>query len=412
MAEPKLRFKGFEQSWINSQFNEIFELLKNNTFSRDCLNYQNGAYKNIHYGDILTKLGANISVNLSNLPFINNNISYKLDKHKLLQDGDVIFADTAEDETVGRCTEISGTGNIKVVSGLHTIPARPKEHFASGFLGYALNSKGFHDQLKPLMQGVKVISINRNAIMGVDVTYPDNLDEQDKISYLLNDIDSKISLEEMQISSLRQLKTGAMVAMFPQKGEEVPRIRFKGFDEVWKVIEMGMLFSERSERNSRGEMLSVTMKNGIIKASENGKADTSSEDKSHYKVVKINDIPYNTMRMWQGACGRSDYDGIVSPAYTVLTPKEGVNSQFFAILFKTQNLLNQFKIYSQGLTSDNWNLKYNAISQIPILCPPTLAEQQKIAEFFQNLDRQIECQTQILERLKRVKAACLDQMFV
>ncbi len=163
MDTPKLRFNGFENPWRNILFNEMFDYLRNNSFSRDCLNYQNGSFKNIHYGDILTKFGANVNVCQTNVPFINTNISFKVDKQKLLQDGDIVFADTAEDEAVGRCIEISGAEKTKTVSGLHTIPVRPKIVFAPSFLGYDLNSKEFHNRLKPLMQGIKVISLNRTA---------------------------------------------------------------------------------------------------------------------------------------------------------------------------------------------------------------------------------------------------------
>ena len=97
------------------------------------------------------------------------------------------------------------------------------------------------------------------------------------------------------------------------------------------------------------EMLSVTMNQGIIKASENGRFDNSNSDKSHYKVVKVNVIAYNSMRMWQGASGCSPYDGIVSPAYTVVTPVEGIDPHFFACLFKTPSVIKLFRLSSQGL---------------------------------------------------------------
>ena len=154
------------------------------------------------------------------------------------------------------------------------------------------------------------------------------------------------------------------------------------------------------------------MNQGIIKAFQNGRHDNSNADKSHYKVVKVNDIAYNSMRMWQGASGYSPYEGIVSPAYTVVTPNEGIDSLFFSYYFKTQNLIKVFRLNSQGLTSDTWNLKYPAFSRIEILYPKDLTEQQCIASYFQNVDTQIRLQEQRLEKLKQIKAACLEQMFV
>ena len=200
--------------------------------------------------------------------------------------------------------------------------------------------------------------------------------------------------------------------MFPQAGETTPRVRFKGFKGEWIYARLGDLFTERVESNIDGEMLSVTMNSGIIKASENGRFDNSNSDKSHYKVVKVNDIAYNSMRMWQGASGCSPYEGIVSPAYTVISPSEGIDSQFFAYMFKTLAMIKVFRLHSQGLTSDTWNLKYPAFSKISVLYPKDINEQQQIASFFRSMDSQISLQEQRLEKLKQIKSACLDKMFV
>lgn len=208
------------------------------------------------------------------------------------------------------------------------------------------------------------------------------------------------------------MKAASLQAMFPQEGETVPKVRFKGFDGEWKAVKLGEIFSERNESNINGEMLSVTQHNGIIKASENGRFDNSNSDKSGYKVVMVGDIAYNSMRMWQGASGYSPYEGIVSPAYTVIIPQEGIHSSFFAYLFKNESIIKTFRLHSQGLTSDTWNLKFPAFSKIEVLFPMNIDEQKQIASFFTSLDRQIALHTQRLEKLKQIKAACLDKMFV
>ena len=199
--------------------------------------------------------------------------------------------------------------------------------------------------------------------------------------------------------------------LFPQEGEAVPRLRFKGFEEDWIEAKLGDLFTERIESNVNGEMLSVTMNNGVIKASENGRIDNSNSDKTHYKVVKVNDIAYNSMRMWQGASGCSAYEGIVSPAYTVVTPIEGIDPEFFACLFKTPSVIEKFRVNSQGLTSDTWNLKYPAFSKISILYPKDIEEQHLIASFFHRIDSQMAIYQQQFERLKQLRSACLESMF-
>ena len=196
------------------------------------------------------------------------------------------------------------------------------------------------------------------------------------------------------------------------RGGKTPPMRIEGFTDDWKEAELGDCFDERQERSSEGELLSVTIGNGIMRFSELNRHDNSSADKSNYKVVCKGDIVYNSMRMWQGASGCSEYDGIVSPAYTVLIPKEGINPKFFACFFKNPEMINMFRINSQGMTSDTWNLKYPAFSKIKIRFPKDPDEQLKIAEYFENLNEAIRLHEEELERLKSLKESCLQGMFV
>lgn len=192
---------------------------------------------------------------------------------------------------------------------------------------------------------------------------------------------------------------------------KVPNIRFKGFTDDWEQRKLGDVFDERSERASGNEeLLSVTISNGVIRQIDSEKRNIASEDKSNYKVVKKGDVPYNSMRMWQGAVGTSDYDGIVSPAYTVLIPKNNCNGKFFMELFKKQPTLEIFKRWSQGLTSDTWNLKYPVLSTIPFMVP-SVKEQEKIAEYFKSLDNLITLHQRKCEQTKELKKFMLQKMF-
>ena len=157
------------------------------------------------------------------------------------------------------------------------------------------------------------------------------------------------------------------------------------------------------------ELLSVTMNDGVMPRTEIEGKDNSSEDKSNYKVVCKGDMVYNSMRMWQGANGVSNYDGIVSPAYTVLMPTEEIDNQYFAALFKTSNLINEFRKNSQGLTSDTWNLKYPQIRPIR-LCIPSLQEQNKISSFIGTLEERISKQRQLVDSLKKYKRGAVRSL--
>ena len=190
-----------------------------------------------------------------------------------------------------------------------------------------------------------------------------------------------------------------------------PKIRFSGYMDAWEQRKLGEVFAERTERaNGDEELLSVTIGNGVIRQADSDKRNLASEDKSNYKIVRKGDVPYNSMRMWQGAVGNSEYDGIVSPAYTVLIPKKEANGKFFMELFKKETTLKIFQRWSQGLTSDTWNLKYPVLSSIEFYMP-SLEEQTKIAECFQGIDHLITLHQRKCEETKKIKKYMLQKMF-
>ncbi|MFR7625601.1 MAG: restriction endonuclease subunit S [Ruminococcus sp.] len=202
---PTLRFAEFSDLWEQKQFDEVLLILANNTLSRAELNYDNGDYKDIHYGDVLIKYPAYIDVSSSDVPYINTeNSSTKLN-NALLQNGDVVIADTAEDFTVGKATEIENVSAIKVVAGLHTIPCRPKMRFSPKYLGYYINSPAYHDQLVPFIQGVKVSSISKTHIRKTYLSFSSLL-EQEKIANFLSCLDEKIKVQNKIIEDLKVLK--------------------------------------------------------------------------------------------------------------------------------------------------------------------------------------------------------------
>jgi type I restriction enzyme S subunit len=182
----------------------------------------------------------------------------------------------------------------------------------------------------------------------------------------------------------------------------------------WKKMKIGDIFLERSERaNGDEELLAVTINSGVQKRNDIELKDNSSDDKKNYKKVYVSDIAYNTMRMWQGASGVSAYNGIVSPAYTVITPinKAYCCTKFWAYYFKTDSLIKEFQKYSQGLTSDTWNLKFPQFSEIEVYCP-SFDEQCKIAEFLEMYDNRIHSAESILQHLQKYKATLLQQLFI
>ena len=195
---PEIRFSGFTDAWEQREFEKSFSLLQNNTLSRAELSESSGVAANIHYGDVLIKFGEYLDMLQESFPWIKKQADADKFRTSFLQDGDIVFADTAEDETAGKCCEIRNCGSTVIISGLHTIPCRPVSKFAPGYLGYYLNSAAFHEQLVPLMQGTKVVSISKAALESTLIQYPSDDKEQQKIGALFRGIDRLITLHQRE----------------------------------------------------------------------------------------------------------------------------------------------------------------------------------------------------------------------
>lgn len=399
--EPKIRFKGFEGEWKETIWgNHIVSTHTGTNLLGEVSNKGIPLLKmgNIQRGffdlDKMEYLAANQN------PPVNCIANY----------GDFFYNTRNTLELVGKgATWMKKDGIYAFNSNIAICKLDGIDTF---FFNYLYNTLRSIKQVQARAKGTtSVAAVYMRDLKSIELALP-HITEQQAIASYFTSLDSQISASTSRLASLKQMKAASLQAMFPQEGETVPKIRFKGFEGEWKKVKLGKLFSERIENNVDGEMLSVTMNNGIIKAAENGRFDNSNSDKSKYKVVKVGDIAYNSMRMWQGASGCSQYEGIVSPAYTVVVPNANIHSLFFAYLFKTIPMINLFRLHSQGLTKDTWNLKYPAFSIIEVSYPESKAEQQAIASYFTSLDRQISLQSQRLEKLKQIKSACLDKMFV
>ncbi len=160
------------------------------------------------------KFGDYIDVSSTELPFISDKTKVDRYKSSYLKNGDVIIADTAEDETVGKCIEIQGLDGIKLLSGLHTIPCRPRENFGAKYLGYYMNSPAYHSQLFPLMQGIKVTSISKSALQDTELSVPKSVEEQVKIGECFSAIDDNITLHQRKLDNLKKLKKSLLQQMF------------------------------------------------------------------------------------------------------------------------------------------------------------------------------------------------------
>ena len=204
----KRRLKGFTGAWVEKGFDEVFELRRNNTCARALMSEIKGAVHNLHYGDVLIKYGAVVDCEEAQIPFLTE-AGGKVAPKDYLEDGDVVIADTAEDETAGKVVEVRGIGDKLVVSGLHTIFCRPRFPFAIGWLGYWMNSNSYHDQLIALMTGIKVLSLSRFSFKQTKIMIPP-FPEQRAIAAVLSDMDAEIANLEAKLKKMTLLKQGMM----------------------------------------------------------------------------------------------------------------------------------------------------------------------------------------------------------
>ncbi len=222
------------------------------------------------------------------------------------------------------------------------------------------------------------------------------LPEQRKIAEILRTWDEAIAACERLIEQLEKRFSATARRFF-----DPCHPTFDRRPNSWTEFELGEVFVERTQSGEAGDrLLSITMGGGIIDRDDVGRKDTSTEDKSSYKLILPGDIGYNTMRMWQGVCGLSTLRGIVSPAYTIVTPDNAnIAAEYAAHLFKSRRMVFDFERYSQGLTSDTWNLKFPAFSKIKLFLPPIDTQHQQ-AELLDGLTAEID----VIER-KRISLA-------
>ena len=414
---PKIRFKGFTDEWKKQKYSETFTNIPNNTLSRAKLNYNIGLAKNVHYGDILIKFEELLDVAKDEIPFIiDDALVYKFRASKL-QNGDVIIADAAEDETVGKCTELVNVGEEIVVSGLHTIPVRPMLFFASGFLGYFMNSSAYHNQLLRLMQGIKVLSISKSAIKDTSIFSPIDTIEQSQIGTYFQNLDKLIYLHQRKYDKLVTIKKAMLTKMFPKNGADVPEIRFKRFTEAWEVGELGdgaLKIGDglhgTPQYVNNGGVYFINGNNliyGTICINNETKQVSGNEQSKDDKSLNSNTI----LMSINGTIGNlAWYRGEKvmlgkSVAYITL---ENYDKTFVYAYLQTSIIHKNFRNKLTGSTIKNLGLKIIRETEVLI---PKIKEQKKIGKYFKNLDHLITLHTRELEKIKNIKKACFEKMF-
>lgn len=381
--------------WELQTFDETFRVLSNNTLSRENLNSRGGAVRNIHYGDILTKFPEVLDCK-EEIPYVND-LSLLSSSTQLLQDGDIVIADTAEDETVGKVTEVQNLGDSKLVAGLHTIPCRVKKgDFAPGWLGYYMNSNLFHNQILPYITGIKVSSISKGAISETLILVPP-FDEQEKIVQSLNEVQLLMTAETKVVNKMKFVKNGCLSKMFPQKDATVPEMRLPGFTDAWEQRELGTVTQEFKSGNSLK----------ADKISESGKYPVYGGNGLRGYTSNYNHDGEFALIGRQGAlCGNMNYS--IGKAYftehaVVVEANEKNNTRFIYYMLDTMNL---------GQYSDQSaqpGLAVNKLIKLENMFPRK-EEQVWIGNYFQSLDHLITLHQRKCDKYSSIKKGMMSDL--
>ena len=392
--------------WVTKKFDDFFDMLPTNTLSRDKLNDQFGIYQNIHYGDVLIKYPFCLDCSNNEIPYINEGENFNKTE---LKDGDVVFADTAEDDTVGKCVEVLNVGDKKIVSGLHTYLCRPKFEMAPGYLGYFLNSDAFHNQLLRYIAGSKVSSVNKTSIKNTSIFYPESLAEQRRIAGILSSADGAIAASEALIAKYRNIKRGLLATLLQPK-------------EGWKKVKLG----ECCEKITDGSHDSPKpVDDGFYMPSVK---DMRYDDFDFSNCKQISKIDFE--RLKGTGCKpeigdvliakdgsilkycfvvKQDLPIVVLSSIAILRPNQSiVDGKYLSYYFQKQDVVTDVvENYKSGTGVPRIVLRN--FEQIEIHLPD-LTEQRRIAEILSSVDAKIAAEEKVVEKYKGVKKGLMEEM--
>ena len=323
----------------------------------------------------------------------------------LLQKDDIVLTEGGDFDKLGRgCVWKGQIPECVHQNHIFAVRVLNKSLLIPQFLAYQMQSNyGRKYFLSCAKQTTNLASVNASQLKEFPVILP-SYEVQKYIVEHLTTWDAAVEKMERLIGAKQHTKIALMLKLLVEDNS------FKGYRKSWQPFHLGELFSERCETGHHNlPLLSITGESGIIFRDGGNRKDSSSEDKTNYLRICPGDIGYNTMRMWQGVSALSSLEGIVSPAYTVCTPKNGVDGQFMAYLFKVPRVINLFYRHSQGLTSDTWNLKFHNFAKIKVTIPD-IEEQKAIVKVLSVCGEEIRLLKMNLEAIKKQKRGLMQKL--
>lgn len=391
MMKPKIRFKGFEGEWRNLSITEIASLKAGKNFNKlDAIDKPTVGYYPCYGGN----------GQRGYLPYYNQEGKYNI---------------------IGRQGALCGCINVaegKFYATEHAVIVTPINVSDFEFLHESLIRANINQYATGAAQpGISVNNVNSQ----LSLNYP-IYEEQKAIGKYFTSLDSQISASTSRLASLKQMKAASLQAMFPQEGETVPKIRFKGFEGEWKKVKLNSFAKRVTRKNSHLEStlaLTIASAHGLVSQIDYFNNLVVGSNIRNYYLLKKGEFAYNKSYSNGypfGSVKRLErYEqGILSTLYITFSIDNSISSDYLTHFFDT-NLWHKevAERAAEGARNHGLlNIGANDFLDINIWKPESKDEQQAIASYFTSLDRQISLQSQRLEKLKQIKSACLDKMFV
>ena len=403
MKEPKIRFKGFRGEWEESTLGKI-STSYNYGINAAAIQYD-GTNKYLRITDIdentrmfsqedLTSPGTDLSCC----------------NDYLLEDGDITIARTGA--SVGK-SYIYHLSDGKVYFAGFLIRTRLNDNVDKDCVFYSTLTDKYAKYIRLVSQRSGQPGVNVEELKGYTFNLPCDKAEQQSIASYFQHLDALIQSTTKKIESLKQVKAASLQSMFPQEGETTPRVRFKGFEGEWEKVRASNVFKTFNEKNRPDlPVLSATQDRGMVTRESIGY--NIFHDKSNeatYKHILPGQFIIH-LRSFQGGFAHSSIEGIASPAYTIMEFKDKTRhfDLYWKYIFMSKEFIKRLELITYGIR-DGRSISFEEFSEM-YFTVPSYEEQKKIASYITILDRQISLQTQRLEKLKQIKAACLDNMFV
>jgi type I restriction enzyme S subunit len=392
MKQPKIRFKGFTGEWQTSRLDACVDFLDNLRKPIDEGSRIKGIYP--YYG-------------------ASGIVDYV---HDYIFDEELILLSEDGANITDRNYPVCFLASGKYWVNNHAHVLKAKNGFANSFVSNAMECKDYSQY----NTGMAMPKLNKEVCKGIPLTYP-SIDEQKAIASYFTNLDALIQSTTKKIESFKQVKAACLQSMFPQEGESSPRVRFKGFEGEWEKVTLGdclIINNDRNQNNVYGinDVLSVSDEVGVVNQIKLLGRSYAGKSVSNYRVLKTNQIvytksplkskPYGIVKVNKGSVG------IVSVLYAVYDTKENVCPDYIHYYFEPTHRINNYLLPLINKGAKNTMNISDEMALTGSIWIPSYKEQKKIADFLLILDSQITLQSQRLEKLKQIKSACLDNMFV